>query len=51
VKQGDTMLGIAFRFGISLDELQAANPKVNPRILSVGAVLVIPMGSVATARA
>ena len=49
VKQGDTMLGIAFRFGITLDELQAANPKVNPRILSVGAVLVIPMGSVATA--
>jgi hypothetical protein len=42
------MLGIAFRFGISLGELQAANPKVNPRILSVGTDLVIPMRSVAT---
>ncbi len=48
VKQGDTMLGIAFRYGLALDQLQAANPKVNPRILSVGSVLVIPMKSVAT---
>jgi LysM repeat protein len=48
VKKGDTMLGIAFRYGITLDQLQAANPKVNPRILSVGTVLVIPVRSVAT---
>jgi LysM repeat protein len=49
VKSGDTMLGIAFRFGITLDELQAANPKVDPRMMSVGTVLVIPVRSAATA--
>lgn len=41
---GDTMLAIALRYGISLEELQAANPEVNPRLLSVGTVLVIPLG-------
>lgn len=43
VIQGDTMLGIAMRYGISLEELMEANPEVNPRILSIGTELVIPM--------
>jgi hypothetical protein len=38
------MLGIALKFGISLEELQAANPTANPRMLSVGQQLVIPLG-------
>jgi LysM repeat protein len=41
---GDTMLAIALRHGISLEELQAVNPEVNPRLLSVGTVLIIPLG-------
>lgn len=42
--KGDTLLGIALKFGISLEALQAANPEADPRILSVGATLVIPPG-------
>jgi len=38
------MLAIALRHGISLEELQAANPEVNPRLLSVGTALIIPLG-------
>lgn len=44
--EGDTMLGIALRHGISLEELQAANPEVNPRLLVVGTNLVIPLGEI-----
>jgi hypothetical protein len=36
------MFGIALRYGVTLEELKAANPDVNPNFLSVGAVLVIP---------
>jgi LysM repeat protein len=42
VQIGETMLGIAIAFGVSLDALQAANPTVEPRFLSIGTVLVIP---------
>jgi hypothetical protein len=38
------MLAIALRNGITLEELQAANPDVNPRALSVGTELIIPYG-------
>ncbi len=44
IVQGDTMLAIAIRNGISLEQLQAANPDVNPRLLVVGNELVIPRG-------
>lgn len=40
------MLAIALRNGISLEELQAANPDVNPRLLSVGTELIIPLGEI-----
>jgi LysM repeat protein len=43
VKKGDTMGGIAFNYGLSLDQLLAANPTVQPRMLSVGTVLIIPL--------
>jgi LysM repeat protein len=44
IVKGDTMLGVALKYGISLEELQNANPSVDPRILSLGTVLVIPLG-------
>ncbi|MCJ7626265.1 MAG: LysM peptidoglycan-binding domain-containing protein [Anaerolineaceae bacterium] len=42
VKQGEDMYGIAFRYSITLAELMAANPEVNPNIMSVGTALIIP---------
>ena len=44
VVYGDTLIGIAGRFGISLEELMAANPGIQPNALSVGTVLFIPVG-------
>ncbi len=37
------MLGIALRFGVSLEALQEANPGVNPVAMSVGTTLIIPL--------
>lgn len=37
------MLGIAFQYGISLEDLIAANTSVDPRMMSVGLELVIPL--------
>ena len=42
IVEGDTMLAIAFKHGISLEELQSANPEVNARLLVVGTELIIP---------
>ena len=46
IVEGDTMLAIAFRYGIRLEELQAANPDVNARLLVVGTELIIPLAEV-----
>jgi LysM repeat protein len=43
VIKGETMLGIAFQYGVSLDDLKAANPTVDPQFLSVGTSLIIPI--------
>jgi LysM repeat protein len=43
VVKGETMLGIAFQYGIALADLQAANPSVDPHFLSVGTQLIIPI--------
>lgn len=45
VKDNDTMIGIAFRNGLTLDELKTANPSVDPYLLSVGMTLYIPAPS------
>ena len=37
------MLGIALRYGVTLEELQAANPGVDPGFLVIGNALVIPI--------
>ncbi len=43
MKKGDTLGGIAYSYGISVDVLQAANPAVLPAFLSIGTVLTIPV--------
>jgi LysM repeat protein len=42
VAEGETLLSIALDYGVSLEALQAANPTIEARFLSVGAVLVVP---------
>jgi len=44
VADGETMIGIAYQYGISLEELQAANPGVDPHFMGVGLQLIIPIG-------
>jgi LysM repeat protein len=45
VKDKDTMSVIAFRNGLTLEELKAANPGVDPYLLTVGMTLYIPAPS------
>jgi LysM repeat protein len=42
VVQGDTLIGIAGRFGITLEALLAANPGVQLATLTIGTTLLIP---------
>jgi len=42
VGQGETISGIALKFGVSIDELIAINPEISPNAMSVGTVLKIP---------
>jgi LysM repeat protein len=42
VQSGDTISSIALKFGVSLDDLQAANPEIFPNSMSIGQVLNIP---------
>ena len=42
VQQGETISSIALRFGVSIDELIAVNPEVNPSAMSIETVLKIP---------
>jgi LysM repeat protein len=42
VQRGDTISSIALKFGVSMDELQTANPEISPNAMSVGQVLKIP---------
>lgn len=44
VVPGDTLGTIAVRYGVSLEDLMAANNLVDPNILSVGQTLMIPIG-------
>jgi LysM repeat protein len=46
VVSGDTMSGIAAKYGISLGQLEGMNPQVtNPNLIGVGQVLNVPGGS------
>lgn len=42
VRSGDTISSIALRFGVSMDDLQAANPEISPNSMSIGQVIKIP---------
>jgi LysM repeat protein len=42
IQRGDTMSRIALKFGVSIDDLQAANPEVSPNAMSIGQVIKIP---------
>ena len=43
VKQGDTLSTIAKRFGVTVDQILAANKNIkNPNKIAVGDVIVIP---------
>ncbi len=45
VKQGDTLGSIAYHFGVKVEDLQKANPGLDPNALSIGQVLIIPAAS------
>ena len=42
IQQGDTISSIALQFGVSMDDLMAANPEISPSAMSVGQVINIP---------
>jgi LysM repeat protein len=42
VREGDTLLSIALRYGVGLEELVLVNPGIDPQFLSVGTPLRIP---------
>lgn len=42
VQEGDTLVYVAWLFQLSVEELQAANPDVDARFLTIGTVLSIP---------
>jgi LysM repeat protein len=44
VVSGETLIGIATRYGTTLQALLIANPNIDPQFLPVGAELVIPLG-------
>lgn len=46
VREGDTFSGIALLFQLDLESLVAANPGVDPELLEVGDVLLLPEESV-----
>jgi murein DD-endopeptidase MepM/ murein hydrolase activator NlpD len=42
VKPNDTLLGIALRYGVTLEAMEAANPGIDPQFLSIGQRLIVP---------
>ena len=51
VHANDTFLSIAYYYGITLDELVAANPNINPALMPIGTNLIIPPAREATGTA
>lgn len=48
VQEGETLLSIAFDYGVSVQTLQTANGIENPQLLQVGQRLIVPTGEEAT---
>lgn len=42
VEVGETLLDVALQYGVTLGDLQTANPQIDPRFLSIGQQLRIP---------
>jgi membrane-bound lytic murein transglycosylase D len=51
VARGETLTHIALRYGVHLDDLKAANPRVKPRLLQVGQRITVPIAPRARASA
>lgn len=49
ISRGETLGGLASRYGVSLELLMAANPGVQPRRLSIGQRVVVPLSTTARA--
>jgi LysM repeat protein len=45
VSKGEDMGGIATKYNVKIKDLKAANPKVDPRMIPIGTVLIIPSGN------
>jgi LysM repeat protein len=45
IKSGDTLAGVAERFGVSLEDLLAANPGIDPSTLHAGDNIKLPAGT------
>lgn len=45
IRSGDTLADVAERFGVSLDDLLAANPGINPSALQTGDTVRLPSGT------
>ena len=50
IVKDDTLLGIAFKHGLTLDELLAANPGIDPNFLTIGMTITLPIGDQAVRR-
>jgi LysM repeat protein len=46
VVENDTLIGIAFRHSVPLEEIIAANPEIDPNFLTIGMTLTIPLDGV-----
>lgn len=44
IQQGDTLNLIAQRFGVTVDQILAANPGLRPEVLRIGQEIIIPTG-------
>ena len=42
IQRGDTISSIALKFGVSMDDLLAANPEISPNAMSIGLAINIP---------
>lgn len=49
VQPGDTLLGIALQYGVTLDALQQINGVLRPETLQIGQQIIIPVGELAPA--
>lgn len=45
VQKGEDMGGIATKYGVKIKDLREANAKIDPRMIPIGTVLIIPSGN------